>query len=443
MKREHLLTLLILGALGLGVAAGQFFVHPMDADLRRAWVAGLQSAGEITFLRPLFMLIVPLVFASVVSGICAIGSPHRLGLVGGWTMVYFGGTTLLAVALGLVLVEWIQPGAGIALGDLEAAARSTYESDVAGRVAAAPESVGGAFMNLLRSLVPENPIKSAAERDVLGVCVFAILLGLALVLTGEPAKPVIAFMDGLFQALIRIVGWIMWLAPIGVLCIVAARVGASGLGALAGPMGAYMATVLLGLGLHVFVMLPLILFLFERTNPYRFLWDMRKVIVTAFSTSSSNATLPVTIEECQRVGGCSKRATNFVTPLGSTINMNGTALYEGVAVSFLFQIFNYDLGWQQQILILITATLAAAGAAGIPSAGLVTMAIVIGAVNSSLATVAPDAEPLPLWTIGIIYGVDRILDMCRTVNNVMGDAIGARLITRIAPDEAESDAPAA
>lgn len=432
MKRENLLTILILAALALGIVVGQFVLHGNAAAA--GWTRGLNQAGDLIFLRPLFMLIVPLVFASVASGICSIGSPHKLGVIGGATIGYFLGTTLLAVLLGLLLVNTIQPGAGVNALDMQAGAQAAFEQDIAGRLKGRPEDVGGAFVSLLRQLIPENPVAAAANRDILGVVIFAILLGLALVITGEPARTVMSFLDGLFQALIRIVLWVMWLAPIGVFCIVAARVGDTGLGALAGPMGKYMLTVLIGLGLHLLVTLPFILAVFGRTNPYAFLWRMRRVIITAFSTASSNATLPVTIEECQRVGGCSKRATTFVTPLGSTINMNGTALYEAVAVVFLFQMFNYDLRLEQQALIVITATLAAVGAAGIPAAGLVTMAIVIGAVNASVTAIAPDVQPLPLWTIGIIYGVDRILDMCRTIVNVLGDAIGARLITRLAPD---------
>lgn len=433
MKRENVLTILILIALVLGVLVGQFFIY--GSENAAEWTRILQQIGDLAFLRPLFMLIVPLVFASVVSGIGAIGSPNKLGRIGGCTLLYFLGTTLLAVLLGLVLVNVIKPGAGVNIADIQVSAQASFEKEIAGKLAGRPEDVGGAFMNLLKSLITENPVKAAAERDILGVVIFAIVLGLALVVTGEPAKPVLAFVDGLFQALIRVVMWVMWLAPIGVFCIVAARVGGSGLGVLAGPMGKYMLTVLIGLGLHLVVVLPIVLAVFGRTNPYAFLWRMRRVIVTAFSTASSNATLPVTIEECQKAGGCSKRATNFVTPLGSTVNMNGTALYEAVAVVFLYQMFNPGvLKLEQQLLIVITATLAAVGAAGIPSAGLVTMAIVIGAVNSSVTAIAPDVQPLPLWTIGIIYGVDRILDMCRTIVNVMGDAIGAKIITRIAPD---------
>ena len=436
MKRENLVTILILSALVAGVLVGQFvlFDPALSAEAMRSRVSGWQSAGELLFMRPLFMIIVPLVFASVVTGVTSIGNPHKLGLIGGATTLYFLGTTLLAVVLGLVLVNVINPGMGVDPTSFTTAGQQAFASEISGKLTGRPDDVGGSFMNLLKQLIPDNPLKAAVERDVLPVVVFAILLGLALVVIGEVGRPVVAFMEGLVAALIKIVLWIMWLAPVGVFCIVAARVGQSGLANLVGPMGMYMLTVLMGLGIHLLVILPIVLAVFGKTNPYAFLWRMRKVIITAFSTASSNATLPVSIEEAQVNGGCSRRAANFVIPLGATVNMNGTALYEAVAVSFLFQMFGYQLNLEQQLLVLITATLAAVGAAGIPAAGLVTMAIVISAVNSSLQGIDPSIEPLPMWTIGIIYGVDRVLDMCRTVVNVLGDCIGARIISRLAPD---------
>ncbi|MBL0926714.1 MAG: dicarboxylate/amino acid:cation symporter [Phycisphaerales bacterium] len=447
MKKETLLTVLILAGLVLGVLFGQYllFDPAATAEAQQQIARPYQTAGNFLFIRPLQMLIIPLVFVAVVSGVCAIGNPSKLGLVGGATLTYYLATTLIAVVLGLVLVNVIKPGAAVSQDDfskLQMAGRGDFEAKggVSEKLTGRPEDVGGSFLNLLESFVPNNPLRSAVNGDILAVVMFAIFIGLALVLTGPPAKPVIEVIDGLFAALIKIVMWIIWLAPIGVFLLVAAKVGEKGLAKLIGPLALYMLAVLAGLAIHLFVILPVILAVLGRCNPYRFLWDLRKVILTAFSTASSNATLPVTIEECQTVGRCSRRATSFVVPLGSTVNMNGTALYEAVAVSFLFQLFaqtnpQFHLTLSQQLVILVTATLAAIGAAGIPAAGLVTMAIVIGAVNTSLKALhGPDAAQLPLWTIGIIVGVDRVLDMCRTVVNVMGDAIGARIITRIAPD---------
>lgn len=450
MKKENLLTILILAGLIGGALWGHYGLYDAGAApgaLEKA-TAGYQAAGDLVFIRPLRMLIVPLVFISVVTGVTAIGNPKKLGVVGGATLVYFLCTTLIAVLLGLAIANAVQPGEGVDRSVLEASAQADYqriEKGVDAMVApGAPGSgadagggsgIGKAFMSVAQDMIPPNIIKAAADGNVLGIVMFAILLGIALAMVGEKARIAVEALDGLLLALMRIVGWVMWLAPLGVFLIVSARVGAVGLANLAGPLGKYVLCVIGGLLIHLTVILPLILFVFARTNPYKFIWDLRKVILTAFSTASSSATLPVTIEECVTHGGCSKRAATFVPALGATVNMNGTALYEAVAVLFLFQVFGIDLTLSQQAVILVTATLAAVGAPGIPGAGLVTMAIVINAVNTSLRGMAPDAPQLPLWTIGIIIGVDRFLDMCRTVLNVFGDCVGARIMTRIAPDE--------
>lgn len=446
MKKENLLTALILGGLIGGALWGHYGLYDAataPGALEKA-TAGYQAAGDLVFIRPLRMLIVPLVFISVVTGVTAIGNPKKLGVVGGATLLYFLCTTLLAVALGLAIANVARPGEGVDRTVLEASAQADYQRIEKGVDAmVAPESagpaggasgIGKAFMSVAQDMIPPNIVKAAADGNVLGIVMFAILLGVALALVGERARIAVDALDGVLLALMKIVGWVMWLAPLGVFLIVSARVGAVGLANLAGPLGKYVLCVIGGLLIHLTVILPLILFVFARTNPYKFIWDLRKVILTAFSTASSSATLPVTIEECVTHGGCSKRAATFVPALGATVNMNGTALYEAVAVLFLFQVFGIDLTLSQQAVILVTATLAAVGAPGIPGAGLVTMAIVINAVNTSLRGLAPDAAQLPLWTIGIIIGVDRFLDMCRTTLNVFGDAVGARIITRIAPD---------
>ena len=436
-RKEHVLTFLILLGLVAGVVVGQFFLYLPDAtpDTLAQRTGFWQDTGDLIFIRPLKLMIIPLVFVSVVTGVTSIGNPQKLGLVGGATLVFYVTTMLFAVGLGLVLVNAINPGVGVDPVQLEQRGQADFELQRQAIEAGSGKGVGGAFMNLLEQMIPTNPVVAAYEGNTLGVVVFSILLGLALVVTGEAVRPAIRFFDALFQALIRLVTWIIWIAPLGVFLLVAGRVGEIGLNSLLGPISKYMVTVLLGLLIHAIVTLPLILWVFGRANPFKFLWAMRKPLVTAFSTASSAATLPITIEEAEKNGNCSKKAANFVLPLGATVNMDGTALYQAVAVVFLFQMFEYDLSLTQQLVILITATLAAIGAAGIPSAGLVTMAIVISAVNTSLG--ATGLEPLPLWTIGIILGVDRILDMCRTAVNVWGDTTGARIMTRLAPDAEE------
>ena len=249
---------------------------------------------------------------------------------------------------------------------------------------------------------------------------------------GRRPLPAIKVFEGLFDAIMRIVLVIIWITPLGVFLLLTYTVGSIGIANLLGPISKYIILVISGLAIHGILVLPLILWLFTRKNPYRFMWQMRKALLTAFGTDSSAATLPVTIETAEHEGGCSKRASNFVLPLGATVNMDGTALYEAVAVVFLFQLYGIELGFSELLIVVITATLAAVGAAGIPSAGVVMMVIVINAVNTSLG----DPErALPLEAIGVILGVDRIVDMCRTTVNVWGDSVGAKLMTRLAPDE--------
>lgn len=438
MSRDVLLTMLIFAGLILGIVVGQFMLFDANAtqSVLQERTQLLQTIGELSFIRPLKMMIIPLVFVSVVVGVTSIGNPEKLGLIGGATLLYYFTTMIIAVGLGLLLVNIMNPGEGFQLTSFEQEATAAFGTKQAAIESGSEGGIGGAFLNLLRQMIPDNPLAAAVSGNTLAIVVTGILLGLALVMIGDDGKPVIRVFQGLFHALIRVVVWILWLAPIGIFCLIAARVGQDGLGGLSVAIGSYALTVVIGLGLHALVVLPAICAIFGKTNPYTFLWRIKKPIVTAFATASSSATLPITIEECESKGGCSKRAANFVLPLGATVNMDGTALYQAVAVSFLFQMMpGVDLSLTQQLIILITAVLAAVGAAGIPSAGLVTMAIVINAVNSSLAAIDPSIEPLPLWTIGIILGVDRILDMCRTCVNVWGDSVGARILTRLAPDE--------
>lgn len=436
-KKELILTLSILVALVLGVLVGEFALYDASATAQAAEeaTAAYTQIGELVFFRPLKMMIIPLVFVSVVVGVTSIGDPERLGLVGGATLGYYFTTMLFAVFLGLTLVTTIGPGRGVDAASLNANAEA-YEKSRTAIEAGSQTHMSDAFLSLIEQLIPENPFRAAVEGNTLGIVFVSILLGLALVMCGKAGRPAIAVFESLFQALLKLVIWIIYLAPIGVFFLVAGRIGQTGLSELAGPVGMYSLTVVVGLLLHGVIVLPVLMMLTTRKNPYRYMWAMRKPLLTAFSTASSSATLPMTIEEAQTRGGCSRRSANFVLPLGATVNMDGTALYQGVAVVFLFQVYGQVLSFDQLLVILITATLAAVGAAAIPSAGLVTMAIVITAVNSSLTSMGgEDAFTLPLSAIGIVLGVDRVLDMCRTAVNVWGDAVGAKIITRLAPDD--------
>jgi Na+/H+-dicarboxylate symporter len=433
-----LLTGLILLGLVLGAIVGEMLHAHEQADA----VASMMSWGDLILIRPLKALVIPIVLFSVLVGVTSIGEPSRLGVIGGATLVYYLATMLAAVVLGAVLVSTIRPGEGLppetvaALQDTGAAEFERQEA-LRTRIEGASEmGMGGAWSSIVEQLVPANVLEEMVAVRPLGVIVFALALGLALAAGGSASAPAVRVIAAIFEALMRLVRWIIWLTPIGVFLLVAGTVGRIGIAELLGPMSKYMLTVVTGLAIHGFIVLPLVLWFFTRVNPFGFMWRMKRALLTAFGTDSSSATLPVTIETAQDEAGCSKRASGFVLPLGATVNMDGTALYEAVAVVFLFQLYGIDLSLTEMVVVVITATLAAVGAAGIPSAGLVTMVIVVTAVNTSLAGHSDAA--LPMSAIGILWGVDRILDMCRTTVNVWGDAVGARIITRIAPDE---DAP--
>jgi Na+/H+-dicarboxylate symporter len=249
---------------------------------------------------------------------------------------------------------------------------------------------------------------------------------------GTRAQPAIDVFGGLSDALLRIIGWILWIAPVGVFLLVAWTVGRIGLESVSGSMSKFMLLTIGGLAVHGLIVLPLILLMLGHANPMRFMWQSRKALLMGFGTASKSATMPVTLQTCIDEAGCSRRAADFVIPLGAAINRNGTALFEAIAVVFLCQLYDIDLQFGELLVIVITSTVAAIAAAGIPAAGLVTMVIVINAVNLSLDS--RGVHQLPESAIGIIAGVDRILDMCRTTVNVWADMVGAKVMTRLAPD---------
>ena len=426
-RSTNILTILILAGLVLGAIVGEFSFFDSGAVIDgNHW---LKTTGDLVLIRPLKLLIVPLIFFSVIAGITRIGDPSKLGKVGGATLIYYLATMLMAVILGTCLVTWIQPGM------LPEEVRATLQASGQefGAASTATRDLSSAWLNIVYQIVPVNLLEDMVKVRPLGIIVFAIAFGLALAAGGEKTKAARDICNAAFEGLMILVRWVIWLTPIGVFFLVAWTVGKIGFQSIYGPLGWYMATVLIGLAIHGFIVLPLILKLVGGVSPYQFMWQMKRALMTAVGTDSSSATLPVTIDCAEEEGHCSKRAANFVLPLGATINMDGTALYEAVAVVFLFQLFGIELELSQLIVVVVTATLAAIGAAGIPSAGLVTMVIVISAVNMNLS--GQESSPLPIAAIGIIIGVDRILDMCRTAVNVWGDAVGARLITNLAPDE--------
>jgi Na+/H+-dicarboxylate symporter len=362
------------------------------------------------FLRALKMIIVPLVFSSITSGVANIGDAKNLGRIGIKTFTYYILTSLLAIVTGLFLVNLIRPGIGADLG---------FKMSV-------PElsNSTGSIKDILLNLIPTNIIQALFSGDMLAIIFFSILFGYFIMrVQKEYSDFLINLFNSVFEVMMKLTSFIIKFAPLGILGIVTGVVADQAsdkakLISMAQHLGVYFVTVLIGLIIHTFISLPLIIKFFGKVNPILHFKAMSLSIITAFSTSSSSATLPLTMEAVEKDAGVSNKISSFVVPLGATVNMNGTALYECVAVMFIAQAYGIELTFMQQIIVVITALLAAIGSAGIPMAGLVMMSIVLSAVN------------LPLEGVGLILAVDRPLDMCRTVVNVFGDTCGAVVIAK-------------
>lgn len=358
------------------------------------------------FLNALKMIIVPLIIFSMISGVTALGNVRKLGRLGAATIVYYMVTTGMAVIVGIIIVNIIQPGTGFAPETLQQGQGST-----AGQFS---------FLDVILNMFPPNIVQAMAETNVMPLIVFSLLLGSVLTTLGGRAKQVIEIINVLNDAILKIVRLIMLFAPIGVFGLVAGKLGAEGGGAAFWvelvKLSKYMLAVIVGLIVHGVVVLPLLLYLFSKRSPFTYFRQVGQALVTAFSTASSSATLPVTLESVELNAGVSNKTASFVLPLGATINMDGTALYEAVAAIFIAQLYGIHLSLGAQVTIVFTATLASIGAAGIPQAGLVTMVIVLQAVN------------LPTEGIGAILAVDWFLDRCRTTVNVWGDSVGCAVI---------------
>lgn len=413
-RYQHLLLVLIVCAAVLGLVPGYF--APSFS------ISYLKIFGEM-FLAALRGIIVPLVMTSMICGVASLGDVRRLGRMGGTTVAYYMTTTFMAVLLGLILVNIIRPG-------------DTYQVDrEAAQVAAAEKleqrgdyELSQAFHDIIMSFFSTNIIKSMAEMDILPLIMFSLILG-AILTTTPRGRLVLDVVEGLNEAFLKFVKLIILFTPLGVLGLVSAKLGEATLkddGAFflqLAALGQYAFTVVLGLLVHGLVVLPIILRWFTRRSPLLFITAMGKALMTAFATASSSATLPVTIDSLERQAEVSARSAGFVAPLGATINMDGTALYEAVAAMFIAQSFGIELTITQQVIVFFTATLAAIGAAGIPEAGLVTLILVLKAVE------------LPLEGIGLILAIDWLLDRCRTTVNVWGDAVGAAVMDKLVPED--------
>lgn len=372
--------------------------------------------GKI-FLNLLIMMVIPLVFASLSLGVAQIGDLKKLGRIGFKTISYFFLVTALAVTIGLVLVNIIRPGDYLPQ-DTKTQLLSSYKTQ-ATEIREATEKTEFGIQTLV-NIVPRNPFAAIARPnpDMLALIFISLIVGIALTLISkEKAEPLIRLLEGVNDVTVVVINIAMKLAPFGVTALIFSVTSRFGFELLVA-LSMYMITVLLGLSLHLFGVFPVLLKLFARYNPFLFFRKVQTVMLTAFSTSSSSATLPTTISVAQTNLGIPSQITGFVLPLGATMNMNGTALFEGVTVLFLAQVFGIDLSIGVQIIVVLMSVLTAIGSAGVPSGSIPLLVIVLAMVG------------IPVEGIAIILGADRLLDMCRTVLNVTGDITCAAYISR-------------
>ncbi|MFC4253340.1 dicarboxylate/amino acid:cation symporter [Sinimarinibacterium flocculans] len=404
MKLHWQIALALLAAIVAGAAIGE-----------APWFIETTSFVGTLFLNGLKMLIVPLIVGAMINAILGLSADSgSVSRIGGKAVIFFAGTTLVSVLTALILLNVIEPG----VIDGEPAGERLGLSADTDRVLASVEDRGsGDLFEVLLRMVPPNLIEAAARTEMLALIFFSLLYGyFASRLPPEMADTQRRFWGGLYEVMIRITGWVMRFAPIGVFALVGRTVAQTGWGALE-PLLLFFCCVLAGLLIQTFVWLPLLLRTFS-LSPKRFLQAMAPVLLTAFSTSSSAATLPVSIDHVKR-SGVSDGIAGFVLPLGATVNMNGTALYECAAAIFIAQAYGLELSLVAQFTIVLLALLTSIGVAGIPSASLVAIAVILSAVG------------LPLEGVGLILAVDRILDMCRTAVNVFGDTVCAAVIARM------------
>ncbi len=417
--RRSLTARIVIGmvaGLALGVSLNMLRTHGLDPQgwvgraLQSFLIDGLFYVVGAVFMASLKLLVVPLVFVSLVCGAASLDDLSRLGRIGGKTLALYLGTTAIAISVALSAAALVRPGDGLDLPtDLEFAPR-----------------VAPGWTETLVNIFPSNPIQAMAEGNMLQIIVFALLFGFAMSLSGDPGRRLLAVFEDLNKVVLRLVTVLMEIAPYGVFCLLARIFADQGLGAIA-QLASYFSVVLAVLLFHGLVVYPVLLKIFSGLNPRVFLRKMRAPISFAFSTASSNATLPVTLETAEDRLGVDNRVASFTIPLGATINMDGTAIMQGVATVFIAQAYGLDLGPVQYLGVVLTATLASVGTAGVPGVGLIMLALVLRQAN------------LPVEGIALIIGVDRLLDMVRTAVNITGDAAVTCIV---AQSEGQLDAEA-
>jgi Na+/H+-dicarboxylate symporter len=385
---------------------------------------GLSLSSVLDFIGTLFlnalkMLIVPLIMSSIIVGMMEI-QPDTLGRLGYKTLIYYAASSLVAILIGLIAVNLFQPGVADGEPVRELVGLSADADEVIERV----EGKGtGDLADVFIRMIPPNIVSAAAEGKMLGLIFFSLLFGFFLSrVKARPGETLRNFWNGLLDVMMQMTEWIMLFAPIGVFALVAKVLMASGLDAFR-PLAVFFVTVLAALAAHLLLVMPAVLRFIARVNPRAHFRAMMPALLTAFSTSSSSATLPITLDCVEKRAGVSNRVSGFTLPLGATVNMDGTALYECVAAMFIAQAYGLSLDLTTQFTIVLIALLTSVGVAGIPSASLVAITIILAAIG------------LPVEAIGMILVVDRVLDMCRTAVNVFSDSVAAVTIARLEGEE--------
>lgn len=375
-------------------------------------VAVFGFVGKL-FLNALKMIIVPLVVSSIIVSIAGIGADSGLGRLGAKTILYYATTSLVAILVGLFFVNMLHPGV---INGVPAKEVLGLNADVSSIAANAEGRAAADVWDIFQRMIPVNVVAAAAEGQMLGLIFFAILFGYFMThIERGPARAMRDFWQGVYEVMILITEWVMKFAPVGVFALVTKVIAGTGLDAFEA-LGWFVAAVVLALAVHMLVVMPAILFLVARVNPIKHYKAMAPALITAFSTSSSSATLPVSMDCVEKNAGVSNRTTSFVLPLGATVNMDGTALYECVAAMFIAQAYGLDMTFGMQFIVVLTALLTSIGVAGVPSASLVAIVVILSAVG------------LPAEGVGLILAVDRILDMMRTAVNIFSDSCGAVVI---------------
>ncbi|TYS33638.1 dicarboxylate/amino acid:cation symporter [Bacillus swezeyi] len=406
-----LATKIIIGLL-LGAAVG-IILNVTSPDVFNKLNTFLFGPLGTIFLNLIKMLVVPIVFFSLTLGVAGLGDPKKLGRIGAKTISYFLTTTAVAITIGLILALVIKPGK---IG--------TYDTSAAEYSAEKAPNVAETLLNI----IPTNPIQAMAEGNMLQIIAFSILVGLGITMLGKKADALLKVVEQGNDLMMYLVNFVMKFAPYGTFGLIAGAIGSQGWDAIKA-MGLYMIVVILALFIHAVVTYGSTVALIAKRNPLTFFKDFSEVMVVAFSTSSSNATLPVSMDVAQRKLKVPEPISSFVQPLGATINMDGTAIMQGVATVFIAQVYNVDLSFTQLMTVVLTAVLASIGTAGVPGVGLVLLAMVLQTVG------------LPVEGIALILGIDRLLDMIRTAVNTTGDAACAVIVTETEKKHGKIEAP--